>query len=66
MKNKGKRKFVERSDTKTKMRKKMIGNFFRGVIPKKNDRKLFSRSDAKKNDRKLFFPSQTKKRMVHK
>ena len=46
MKNKGKHKFVK---TKTKMRKKMIGNFFRGVMPKKNDRKL-------------FFPSQTKKR----
>ena len=49
MKNKGKHKFVERSETKTKSRKKMIGNFFRGVMPKKNDRKL-------------FFPSQTKKR----
>ena len=35
MKNKGKHKFVDRSETKTKRITKMIGNNFRGVMPKK-------------------------------
>ena len=44
MKNKGKHKFVK---TKTKMRKKMIGNFFRGVMPKKMIGNFFFRAKPK-------------------
>jgi hypothetical protein len=55
MKNKGKHKFVERSETKTKRRKRMIGNFFRGVMPKKMIGNFFRGVMPKKMIGNYFF-----------